>query len=108
MDKERVLAMSRKENEYKDPYTMEIENKANLLAGDAMLTIVSIIFIVSLLVNGEPDYLMWSIVFVSNAFKLVYSGIKLKDKKQLRLGIGYTCLFLMSFIYGIIKLIRRG
>ena len=106
MDKEKILAMSREENEKNDPFELDVANKANHFAGLGMAIVVFILYVANIFVKGEQDYGIWSIVAVSAAVKYVYTGKKLEKKDHLTLGILWSIIFVTSFTVGMMKLIR--
>ena len=106
MNKEEILAMSRKENDKKDPFEMEINRKAMRFSHMATAILVFIIYVAGLIINGEQDYLVWSIMAVSSATQYLYRGIKLKKQDTIVIGAMWTLIFVISFIVGMIKLIR--
>ena len=106
MNKDEILAMSRKDNENKDPYELDIANKANHFAGMGMAIVVFILYVANLIVKGEQNYGIWSIMAVSMAVRYVYTGKKLEKKDHLTLGVLWSIIFVTSFTVGMIKLIR--
>ena len=106
MDKNKILEMSRMENENKDPYETEIVRKAMNSGHLSMVIVVFVIYISGIIVNGEQDYLVWSIMAVSLASQNLYRGIKLKKKDVLICGVVWSIIFVTSFTVGMIKLIR--
>lgn len=106
MDKEKILAMSRKENENKDPFELEVNNKAISIAHISTAIILFIIYVTGIMVNGKRDYLIWSIMAVNMAAQFMYRGIKLKKKDSLVLGAVWAVIFLISFTVGMIKLVK--
>ena len=107
MNKEEILAMSRKENDKKDPFELEVNNKAVRMAHIATAIVVFIIYVTGIMVNDKQDYLIWSIMAVSMGTQFLYRGIKLKKKDTLMLGALWAVIFLISFIVGMIKLVKR-
>ena len=107
MNKEEILAMSRKENDKKDPFELEVNNKAVRMAHIATAIVVFIIYVTGIMVNDKQDYLIWSIMAVSMGTQFLYRGIKLKKKDSLGLGALWAVIFLISFTVGMIKLVKR-
>ena len=106
MDKNKILEMSRKENEKNDPFELEVAGKANNCAGLGMAIVVFILYVTIILARGEQDYGIWSIMAISMAVRYLYTGIKLKKKDQLGLGVLWGIIFAISFTVGMIKIIR--
>ena len=106
MDKNKILEMSRKENEKKDPFELEVAGKANNYAGLGMAIVVFILYVTNILARGEQDYGIWSIMAISMAVRYLYTGKKKKKKDQLGLGVVWGIIFAISFTVGMIKIIR--
>ncbi|WP_295153352.1 DUF6442 family protein [uncultured Ruminococcus sp.] len=106
MDKEKILAMSRVENEKKDPFELEVANEANSLASTFMAAVTIVLFFTNVFARGNYDYGIWSILGIWLATKYGYTGLRMKKKKQVIRGIVWGILFLTSFTVGMIKLIR--
>ena len=69
MDKNKILEMSRKENEKNDPFELEVAGKANYYAGLGMAIVVFILYVTNILARGEQDYGIWSIMAISMAVR---------------------------------------
>ena len=106
MDKEKILAMSRQENEKKDPYEMKIYNKAGRNASAAMAAVVFILYVAGIFINGRQDYGIWSIMAVCSAVRYLYTGVKLKKKDHLTLGVVWSLIFAVSFTVGIAFMVK--
>ena len=106
MNKDEILAMSRQDNDNNDPFEREIDRKAMNGAHLAMLIVVFIVYISGIFIKGESDYLVWSIMAASLATQNLYRGIRLKKKDVFICGAVWVLIFIGSFIYGMMKLIR--
>lgn len=98
MDKNRILEMSRRDNEKKDPYELEIKNKALNASRIAMAGVLFVIYSVKMFVKGEKDNEFWSAIAICLAVQFIYMGIKLKDKTKLTIGIVYGVIFAVSLV----------
>ncbi len=107
MNKEDILAMSRKDNDKKDPYEMEIASKGNHIASAGMAIVVFILYVSNIFFKGEQDYGLWSIMAISMAVRYLYTGIRLKKRDQVILGVCWCVIFVLSFFVGMYKIIKR-
>ena len=105
MNKEDILAMSRKENENKDPYGLEVASRAGHYGGLAMAVVVFILYISSFIFRGELDWGIWSIMAAASAVRYLYSGIKLRQKYVVILGAAWCVIFAGTFFVGMYKIV---
>ena len=90
MNKEEILAKSRKENENRDPYTLEVCTKAANLAGVVILVLASIFYALEIMFTTTPNFGMYALVAIYNATNFLYRGIKTKQKIFVISGIAFT------------------
>ena len=101
MNREEILAMSREENGDKDLFELEVNKKANGIGVIAGAIICGILFTIEIIVCGTYNLGLWSIIAVMNSGIYLYSGITLKDKGKLAVGIIMSILGVMSIVYAV-------
>ena len=106
MDKEKILELSRKENENRDPYELEVQNRAGNIAGLCMTLVMLILFVSKFIFRGEYDFGIFSLTAVMTAARYVCYGVKFKRKDQLICGIVWCVIFAGSFLAAMYKIIR--
>lgn len=85
MKKEEILEMSRKENKSKDMVTNEVELKANTFASVGMLLLALIYFMIEIAKGNGINPAIYSMITLFNTILNGYMGIKIKEKRGLRI-----------------------
>ena len=80
MDKEKILAMSQKENKNKDPLEAEAKRRGYEIGSIAALLLAMIYFFAKMLTGQGTDYGLWSVITVINGVGNLYALIKTKNK----------------------------
>ena len=81
MKKEEILEASRKENEKKDPYVLEVQSKAGGIASAAMLILAFIYLICELHNTGEWNSAIYSIIAIYYTSFWSYRAYKIEKDR---------------------------
>ena len=106
MKKEDILKMSREENQNKDFYEIEIENKAVKIGALGILLLTTIYFCLEIFINDNTNYGWYSIISLYCALVYGYKGIKIKKGFSIICSIIWMFTSIM-FIYTTISNILR-
>lgn len=98
MEKDEILEASRKENQYKDIYELEIDNKADHIGATVGLMVTVFLWIITIDYYKEVAHGFYLIFTSTCAAKYLYRFIKLKKKSQFLLFILFVITSLLSFI----------
>ena len=98
MDKDEILARSRKENRDRDFVEAEALNKANAVAISVGVLACSLISILHAIFRDSVDYEVWSVMFAMMAAGMLVKFAKLKRRHELLLGLGYAGLSIFFFV----------
>lgn len=105
MNKDEILEKSRRENSKKDPYEMEINLKAFQIGISFSFVLGFILFLVQLILGEGMNYSFWSIIMAVNAGASIYKGIKLSDRKNLRMGAAWGLLTLAGVVASVCNML---
>lgn len=108
MDKEEILAKSRKENRDRDFVEAEVLVKANQIALHVgtftcgLLAILHVIFLETL------DYSAWTVYFSVLATTMLVKYVKLRRRHELVIGVFYAACCVMFFVLYLRDLLGEG
>ena len=108
MDKEKILEMSRKENNDRDLYLLEIDSKSERFAGTIAGILCFVLYLTEQIITGNKNRSLWSIFSIYIAVDRIYKGIKLKKKSSLIFGIIWLCIAILSVAKVVITMINTG
>lgn len=103
MNKEEILAKSKKENILGDEYEKEVRLKRDAFSLWGLTVLGVIIMIIKLIRVQSPSDIL-SLMMCTSGLAFVYEGIKLKNKWSLIFGIVFLLLagyFLYRFCVGL-------
>ena len=104
MNKEKVLEMSRQENKEKDLFELEVNKKASTVGICVAAIICGLLFAAEIFICGTPNYGLWSIIATIIGVIYLYSGMKLKDKGKLTVGVMFVLITVGAIAYAISNL----
>ena len=104
MNKEDILAKSRKENKNKDVAELEVIYQASSIAGRVGLLVCCVIAVLEVIFLGRPNLSTWAIYFSILAALMIVKCIKLRRRHELWVAILYSVCFAAFFIAYILKL----
>ncbi len=87
MNKEKILAMSRKENKNRDLEYMDADKNAGAIAYGIAAIIAAILFFTEIFVTGEVNASLWIVMAVMGGVYSLFMYLKLKTTKHLILSI---------------------
>lgn len=109
MTKDEILEKSRKENQNKDLYDMEVQKIAFKVSYYAAFGVCALITILSSIFKGKPSLECWIVFFGMLSTTFLVKFIKMHKVHELFIFIGYFVLFVLSllnFIFRLIGVIR--
>lgn len=95
MEKEEILAKSRKENRNMDEREASAAAAAGKLAAQIGMLVCCVIAVLEVTVTGHLSYASWMIYFSILGTMFIVKYIKLKERHELWVGILYCVLFVM-------------
>lgn len=98
MDKDEILAKSRKENRDADLVELEVLHRANGVALSVSLAVCAVISILSA-IGGGMNYSVWAVQFSMLSTIMLVKFAKLKRRHELLLGILYAGFALFFFVF---------
>ena len=107
MNKEEILAESRKEHKNQDIYEKEVIIKGYKYACFAMIALALILEIIQVSIKDRLDYGLCAVVFTVQAMNCWYSFIKLRKRSDLICAIGFTVIVLVNSAIHISMLISQ-
>lgn len=102
MKKEEILEMSKKENQKKDPYVLEVQSKAGNIATAGMLILAFIYLIYEMTTTSHWNPAIYSIITLYNSLFWGYNAIKIEKTRKINTfssimwGI-FTILLLLDY-----------
>ena len=106
MKKEDILKASREENKKRDLASIEVENKAIKLSALSILFLVTIYFCLGIIIKGETNYGLYSIISLYCSIFFGYKAIKEKKKINILSSIIWslvTIILIIQYIQAIIQ-----
>lgn len=95
MNKEAILAASRKENKNQDIYEKDVIIKGNQYACAASAFLATLLLVIQIFTGGGINYGLYAIVFAMPMTGFWYKYAKLRKRHELFLAIGYTLIVLL-------------
>ncbi len=104
MNKEEILELSRQENREQDLYELEVTKKANGVGSIVSVIVCTILYAAEIMLCGNQNFGLWSIIaaFLSSTF--LYSGIKTKKNSKTAVGALWAVIFVISIVTAIVDL----
>ena len=104
MNREEILAASRKENKNQDVYEKEVVVQGNRYACIAAAILATAFFVIQIFTGGGMNYGLYAVVFAMPMAGFWVKYAKLHKKHELFVDICYTAvvlLFSAAHIYGL-------
>ena len=100
MKKEEILEMSRKENQNKDAYEIEVESRGSKLAGIMMLILSTVYYCYEIIIGKGENYSFYSLIALYCAVLFGYKAIKLEKRRKLYIFcfITWTLVTILTII----------
>ena len=98
MDKDEILARSRKENKDMDFVEAEVRAKANGVALNVGIMVCGLLSILRIIFLDTLDYSAWTVYFSALTATMIYKYVKLRKRHELVIGLFYGVCFVMFFI----------
>ncbi len=105
MNKDEILAKSRKENENQDEMEMQVFAKSGQKACAVGGFVCVAIIILQSIFKDKVDFSVWAVYLSMTGTMLLYKYIKLKKKHELIFGLiqlVLAAIFLGMFIYNLV------
>ena len=98
MDKEEILARSRKENKDRDFVEEEVTNKANSIAFSVGIFMCSLLSVLHAIFRDSPDYSVWVVMWAIASSVFLYKYYRLRKRHELVLGLVYLVFCVFFFV----------
>ena len=105
MNKEEILAASRRENRDKDVAELELARRAQFIGGITSVMVAFVLLGAEFLVRGEKGYGYMLIVFASNMALWIYRAIMKRKKADIFLAVLWTAMTVYTVIMYVGKLL---
>lgn len=107
MNKEEILQASRKENQNKDIYELEVINKAQRVGGLIAISVAfALLLIERAILDSATNYGYLLIILSAGMGLWLYQAVKLKRKHAIFFAVLWTLLVIYSAIMVILDFIR--
>lgn len=108
MDKNEILAKSRKENKNQDAFEKEVMRIGGNVAAIVAAILATIFFVIQIFVGGGTDYGLYAVVFSIPTAGYIIKAIYLKKKRDIWLAAIYISVTLFFSIVHIHHLITTS
>ena len=98
MDKEEILAKSRKENRDRDFVEEEVINRAHSIALSVGMMVCGLISVLSSIFQENPDLSVWVVMWSIWSCVFVVKYRRLRKRHELVLGLLYAGLSVFFFV----------
>ncbi len=105
MNKDEILAKSRKENENQDEMELEVFAKSGQKACAVGGIVCVLIIILQSIFKNSVDFSVWAVYLSMTGTMLLYKYIKLKKKHELIFGLMQLILAVVFLVFYILKLV---
>lgn len=107
MNKDDILAKSRKEHKDKDLFQMEINTNAATIGSITATILATVFFVTQHLLGGGWNLALYAVILAIGAATFVTKGIFMKRRKDLVLAVIYTLGTLVLSTIHIYSLVVR-
>lgn len=102
MDKEEILRASRKENQNKDIYELEVISRAQRIGGLIAVSVAfALILIERVVMDNGTNYGYFLIILSAGMGLWLYKAVKLKRKQEICLAV----LWMLFVIYAVVMVV---
>ncbi|REK74467.1 DUF6442 family protein [Paenibacillus paeoniae] len=108
INRDEILAKSRKENKDKDLFKIEVQINAGNVGSIAATILATILFVTQSLLGGGMDFGLYAIIFSIPAAGFIVKAIRMKRKRDWVLSIIYTLATLILSVAHIYQLITAN
>ena len=99
MDKDEILAKSRKENKDMDFVEAEVLSKANGIALNVGIIVCGLLSILHAIFRETVDFSAWTVYFSALTATMLYKYVKLRRRHELLIGLFYAACCVMFFVF---------
>lgn len=99
MDKDEILARSRKENKDRDFVEAEAMAKANSIAISVGIMVCGLLSILHVIFLETVDYSVWVVYFSVLAATMIVKYVRLRRRHELVIGLFYAACCVMFFVF---------
>ena len=99
MDKDEILARSRKENKDRDFVEAEALAKANSIAINVGIMVCGVLSILHVIFRDTVDYGVWTVYFSVLAATMIVKFVKLRRRHELLIGLFYAACCVMFVVF---------
>lgn len=108
MNKDEILAKSRKENKDRDLYSEEISTSAGVTSSFIALFLTTIFFILNCVINREYNWGLYAIVVSFGATNFIMKAIHIKRKRDIIFAVIYSVATLVLTVIYICQLVATS
>ena len=98
MDKDEILARSRKDNKDRDFVEEEVTNKANSVAFSVGILMCGLLSILHAVFRDKPDYSVWIVMWSILSSVFLFKYHRLRKRHELLLGLVYLAFCIFFFV----------
>jgi len=106
INKDEILAKSRKENKDKDLFKIEVQTNAGNVGSIAAIILATFFFLIQSLIGDGWDFGLYAVIFSISAATFIVRAIRMKRKSDIVLSIIYTLATLVLSVIHIYNLIK--
>jgi hypothetical protein len=107
MNREEILQASRRENQNKDIYELEIVNKGQRIGGLVALCVtLALMVIENVILDSGPNYGYFLIIISAGAGLWIYKATKMKKKHEIFLAVLWTILSVYAAVMVVFMFMR--
>ena len=107
MTKEEILAQSRKENNDKDVFDLEVQKTAAMAAYFSSFGLCAFVSIISWIFTKHVSVQCWMIFFGMLTVTFLVKFFKMKKMHELFVALGYFAIFVLLTVVFILRLTGR-
>ena len=105
MNRDEILAKSRKENKAQDLYELEVEIKAGHVSALVALALATIFFVAQSVTGGGFNYGLFALVLSYAAARAIFRAVTLRKKLDAVFGVIYSIAILALSVAHMAKLL---
>lgn len=111
MDREDILARSRKENKERDMFEQEVLRESSKAGATASMLLAFVLLTIRVIFGCGIDYGLWAVCMATLAAAFTVKARRLRRRHEMLVAAGYTILTLAltaSYIYQVVASATRS
>ena len=98
MDKDEILARSRKDNKDRDFVEEDVTNKANSVAFSVGILMCGLLSVLHAIFQDKPDFSVWIVMWAILSSVFLFKYHRLRKRHELLLGLAYLAFCVFFFV----------